>query len=133
MVLSKGQLISKCLFGVFNFPIPKKNKNKLTWGIIVVKSNFLFVFWEYWEYQKVLMKLTIMAGFSKLCTKSSSIILWKCPNKQINEQKVLNNFFLHLFCFFNSNFYATECYLLSSQNGLKNATHCIEVNMAKVL
>ena len=34
----KGQLISKCLFGVFNF-FQKSNENKSTSGIIVVKSN----------------------------------------------------------------------------------------------
>ena len=36
---TKGQLISKCLFGVFDFS-QKTNENKSTWGIIVVKSNF---------------------------------------------------------------------------------------------
>ena len=35
--------ISKCLFGVFNF-FQKTNKNKSTWGIIVVKSNRFIVF-----------------------------------------------------------------------------------------
>ena len=38
---TKGQLISKCLFGVFTFS-QKTNENKSAWGIIVVKSN-LFV------------------------------------------------------------------------------------------
>ena len=42
---SKGQLISKCLFGVFNF-FQKMNENKLTWGIIVVKSNSFVRFLE---------------------------------------------------------------------------------------
>ena len=32
--LPKGQLISKCLFGVFNF-FQKMNKNKSTWGIVL--------------------------------------------------------------------------------------------------
>ena len=35
---SKGQLISKCLFGVFSL-FQNTNENKSTWGIIVVKSN----------------------------------------------------------------------------------------------
>ena len=35
---TKGQLISKCLFGVFNF-FQKTNKNKSTWDIILVKSK----------------------------------------------------------------------------------------------
>ena len=33
---SKGQLISKCLFGIFNF-LKKQNENKSTWGFTVVK------------------------------------------------------------------------------------------------
>ena len=36
----KGQLISKCLFGVLN-SYKKTNKNNSTWGTIVVRSNFL--------------------------------------------------------------------------------------------
>ena len=36
--LLKGQIISKWFFGVFDF-LQKTSKNKLTWGIIVVKSN----------------------------------------------------------------------------------------------
>ena len=40
---SKGQLILKCLFDVFNFS-QKTNKNKSTWGIIVVKLNFFIHF-----------------------------------------------------------------------------------------
>ena len=35
---AKGQLISECLFGVFNF-FQKMNKNKSTWGIIVVRIS----------------------------------------------------------------------------------------------
>ena len=42
---SKGQLISKCLFGVFNF-FQKMNENKLTWDIIVVKLNSFVRFLE---------------------------------------------------------------------------------------
>ena len=57
MVLTKGQLISKFLFGVINF-FQKTNKNKSTWVIIVVKSNFFVRFWKNWRYQKVLLKLT---------------------------------------------------------------------------
>ena len=39
----KGQLISKCLFGVFKF-LQKMNENKPTWGIIVVKLIFFVRF-----------------------------------------------------------------------------------------
>ena len=42
---TKGQLISKCLFGVFKF-FQKTNENKLTWGIIVVKLDFFVCFLE---------------------------------------------------------------------------------------
>ena len=45
IVVSKGQLFSKCLFGVFNF-LQKTNENKSTWGIIVVKLNFFVLFLE---------------------------------------------------------------------------------------
>ena len=45
IVVSKGQLISKCLFGVFNF-LQKTNENKSTWGIIIVKSNLFVCFLE---------------------------------------------------------------------------------------
>ena len=48
---TKGQLISKCIFGVFNSP-KKTNENNSTWVTMAVKSNFLFVFWENWRYQK---------------------------------------------------------------------------------
>ena len=40
-----GQLISKCLFGVFNF-FQKTNENKSTTGTIVVKSNSFVRFLE---------------------------------------------------------------------------------------
>ena len=56
-ISTKGQLISKCFFGVFNFS-QKTNENKSTLDIIVVKSNFFVLFWENWGYQKVLLKLT---------------------------------------------------------------------------
>ena len=54
---TKGQLISKCLFGVFNF-LKKTNENKLTWGIIVVKSNLFVHFWRKWMTPKTISKLT---------------------------------------------------------------------------
>ena len=42
---SKGQLISKSIFGVFKF-FQKMNENKSTWGIIVVKSTSFAWFLE---------------------------------------------------------------------------------------
>ena len=50
-IFSKGQLILKCLFGVFNFS-QKTNKNKSTWGIILVVKSNLFVLWENWRHPK---------------------------------------------------------------------------------
>ena len=41
----KGQIISKWIFGVFDF-LQKTNENKSIWGIIVVKSNFFVRFLE---------------------------------------------------------------------------------------
>ena len=41
----KGQIMSKWLFGVFDF-LQKTNENKSTWGIIVVKSNLFLRFLE---------------------------------------------------------------------------------------
>jgi hypothetical protein len=38
--MSKGQLISECLSGVFKF-FQKMNENNQTWGIIVVKFFFV--------------------------------------------------------------------------------------------
>ena len=49
--LTKGQLILKCLFCVFNSP-KKMKENNSTWGTIVVKLTFLFVFWENWDTEK---------------------------------------------------------------------------------
>ena len=43
--ITKGQLISKCLFGVFTF-FQKTNENKSTWGSILVKSNSFLHFLE---------------------------------------------------------------------------------------
>ena len=40
-MVPKGQLISKCLFGVFNFS-QKTNENKSTWGIIVFSKVEFF-------------------------------------------------------------------------------------------
>ena len=41
----KGQLISKCLFGVFNFA-QKTNKNKSTWGISCKVESFCWFLGE---------------------------------------------------------------------------------------
>ena len=48
----KGQLISKCLFGIFNSP--KKMNEKIRLQV----ELFSFVFWENWKHQKDILKLT---------------------------------------------------------------------------
>ena len=45
LLLIKGQIISKWFFGVFDF-LQKTNQNKLTWGVILVKSNSFVRFLE---------------------------------------------------------------------------------------
>ena len=45
MVISKGQLILKCLLGVFNW-CPKNKQKKSNWGIIEVNSNSFVRFLE---------------------------------------------------------------------------------------
>ena len=52
----KGQLISKCLFGVFKF-FQKTNENKSTWGIIVVKLDFFICFLEELRIPKSLFEI----------------------------------------------------------------------------
>ena len=54
---SKGQLISKCLFGIFNSP--KKWTKKFNFNPTVTQVElFSFVFWENGRHQKYISKLT---------------------------------------------------------------------------
>jgi hypothetical protein len=53
---SKGQLISKWLFGVFKF-FQKTNENKSIWGIIVVKLNLFICFWKRYH-EKIISTLS---------------------------------------------------------------------------
>ena len=55
--ITKGQIISKYLFGVFSF-FQKTNENKWTWGIIVVKSNSFVRFLEEIDDSKTISKST---------------------------------------------------------------------------
>ena len=53
---TKGQLISKCLFGIFNFS--KKRTKNSTWLQWYLKSNcFRSFFWKNWRHQKEIPKL----------------------------------------------------------------------------
>ena len=45
MMITKGQLLSKCLYGVFNF-LQKTNKNKSTRGIMNKLNSFVRFFEE---------------------------------------------------------------------------------------
>ena len=51
----KGQLISKCLFGIFNSP---KNKRKIRLYFNLKSNCFRLFFWENWRHQKDISKLT---------------------------------------------------------------------------
>ena len=53
----KGQLISKCLFGIFNSSRKKPTKFDFTTMVLQVKM-FLFVFWENLKHQNDISKLT---------------------------------------------------------------------------
>ena len=56
LAVTKGQLISKCPYGVFN---SSKNERKyLTFSTIIPQVElFLFIFWKNWRYQKKISKL----------------------------------------------------------------------------
>ena len=54
--IAKGQLISKCLFGIFNSP--KKWTKKFNLSTILPQVElFSFVFWKNWRHQKDISKL----------------------------------------------------------------------------
>ena len=62
----KGQLLSKCLFGVFKF-FQKANENKSTWGIIVVKSNFFVCFLKGLKIPKSSFEINWPLGHMRRC------------------------------------------------------------------
>ena len=74
LIEPKGQLISKWFFLCLQFS-QKTNENNSTWGTIVVKSNFLFFFWENWKYQKDILKLTDLYNIPIYIVPK----LWKIP------------------------------------------------------
>ena len=68
---SKGQLISKCLFGIFHSP--KKRTKKFDFTTMVPQVElFSFVFWENWWHQRDISKLTdlYLKGFTRLMQHS---------------------------------------------------------------
>ena len=76
----KDQLISKCLFGIFNSP--KKQTKKFDFTTMVPQVElFSFVFWENWRHQKDISKLTdlyyfpsLVAGLALICTKKTGCV-----------------------------------------------------------
>ena len=82
----KGQLISKCLFGVFKF-FQKTNGNKSTWGILVVKSNCFVCFLEELRIPKspfeINWPLADVIIFEQNWT-ISPIVKYQAPQKIIN-------------------------------------------------
>ena len=81
---SKGQLISKCLFGVFNF-FQKNEQNKLTWGIILLKLNsfvhFLeeFTAWQFaYEFYRPLKPSNMVSNLAFISVLVKSVSLECC-------------------------------------------------------
>ena len=60
----KGQLISKCLFCIFNSSQKRMSKFDITTMVPQVEL-FLFVFWENWRHQKDISKLTDLYHYVK--------------------------------------------------------------------
>ena len=54
---AKGQLISKCLFGIFNSSITNEKIRPITTKLPHV-DLFSFVFWNHWRHQKDISKWT---------------------------------------------------------------------------
>ena len=67
---TKGQLILKCLFGVFNF-FQKTNENKLTWGIIVVKSNSFVRSSFFWRKRQLKKSFRLCLTFTSILVMGS--------------------------------------------------------------
>ena len=84
-VWCKGQSISKCLFGVFNF-FQKTNKNKSTWGIIVVvKSNSFVCFLEETSAWKNHFDFVWPLGYAETKICIYQIVLMSC---HVNSSKI---------------------------------------------
>ena len=66
---TKGQLISKCSFGIFKSP--KKGTKKIDFTTMVPQVKlFSFFFWENWRHQKDILKLTDLYRMPRtLCLK----------------------------------------------------------------
>ena len=82
---SKGQLISKCIFGIFKSP--KKHMIKFDFTTMVPQVElFLFIFWENWRHQKDISKLTstgmkLAKRTSVYCRGSIGEYLMKIPSE----------------------------------------------------
>ena len=91
---TKGQLISKCIFCVFN-SFQKTNENKSTWGIIVVKSNPFVRFLEEftaWQFAFEFYWPLICNSIHFCWWTKDSIIIFMLPifiNQHLEEQKIL--------------------------------------------
>ena len=110
-ILSKGQLISKCLFRVFNF-FRKTNENKSTWGIIVVKSNSFVRFLEETSAWKKSFRLCLPFSSSPIKIRRANPLLWcsvfaclflnlqQLPAAKMDMQKpsITTNIWSFLFC-----------------------------------
>jgi hypothetical protein len=74
----KGQLISKCIFGILNSP--KKRRKKLNFTTMVPQVKlFLFVFLENWRHQKDISKLTDLWPYFKCLILSFLVVFLGLP------------------------------------------------------
>ena len=118
---TKGQLISKCLSGIFNYP-KKRTKNFNFTTMVLQVELFSFVFWENWRNQKDISKLTdlywehsvvpellfflLVKGFqccNVFCRAFSKLHHKNVPKKSIWEHSVVPEllFFLYHWKVFN--------------------------------
>ena len=70
----KGQLISKCLFGIFNSPIKWTKKFDFTTMVTQVVL-FLFVFWEKWRHHNLEIYWPLVIAIF-LLAKDFILIVW---------------------------------------------------------
>ena len=99
-IVGKGQLISKCLFGIFNSPKNEWKRSTLLSTMVPQVELFSFVFWENWRHQKVISKLTdLYLPFFEILGRK----VWKCGcavKHVLNKMSLLTNslhVFTHLF------------------------------------
>ena len=77
VIITKGQLISKCLFGIFNSPKKRTKKFNFTTTIPQV-DLFSFVFWEKLKTPKRHFKINWPLGPARAMKQLSYYEFWVC-------------------------------------------------------